>query len=73
VVQGEACTADQRGGLFCGEGLAALRGFANTTSPSRNDAFAWRTAQSLPSGNDIPNHVENVLIRVTDGRAGQGG
>jgi len=41
--------------------------FANTTSPSRNYAFAWRTAQGLPSGDDIPNDVENVLIRVSDG------
>ena len=41
--------------------------FANTTSPSKNYAFAWRTAQGLPSGRDTPNDVENVLIRVTDG------
>ena len=26
-----------------------------------------------PSGYDIPNNVENVPIRVTDGRAGHGG
>ena len=64
---GEACVADQRGGLVCGAGKDALRVFANTTSPSRNYAFAWRTAQGLPSGDDIPNDVENVLIRVSDG------
>jgi len=67
AVWGEACVADQRGGLVCGAGKDALRVFANTTSPSRNYAFAWRTAQGLPSGDDIPNDVENVLIRVTDG------
>jgi hypothetical protein len=44
-----------------------LRVFANTTSPSKNYAFAWRTAQGLPSGGETPNDVENVLIRVTDG------
>jgi hypothetical protein len=67
VVRGEACIADQRGGLVCGTGKGALRVFANTISPSRNYAFAWRTAQGLPSGDQTPNDVENVLIRVTDG------
>ena len=52
AVRGEACMADQRGGLVCGTGKGALRVFANTTSPSRNYAFAWRTAQGLPSGDD---------------------
>lgn len=67
AVRGEACTADQRGGLVCGTGKGALRVFANTTSPSRNYAFAWRTAQGLPSGDETPNDVKNVLIRLTDG------
>ncbi|WP_275190380.1 hypothetical protein [Bradyrhizobium sp. CSA112] len=67
AVRGEACIADQRGGLVCGAGKDALRVFANTTSPSKNYAFAWRTPQGLPSGDDTPNNVENVLIRVTDG------
>lgn len=67
AVRAEACIADQYGGLICGTGKGALRVFANTTSPSKNYAFAWRTAQGLPSGSDTPNNVENVLIRVTDG------
>jgi hypothetical protein len=67
AVRGEACIADQRGGLVCGAGKDALRVFANTTSPSKHYAFAWRTSQGLPSGDEIPNDVENVLIRVTDG------
>ena len=67
AVRGQACIADQRGGLVCGTGKGALRVFANTTSPSKNYAFAWRTAQGLPSGDQTPNDVENVLIRVTDG------
>jgi hypothetical protein len=66
-VRGEACIADQRGGLVCGTGKGALRVFAGTTSPSKEYAFAWRTAQGLPSGDDIPNDVENVLVRVSDG------
>jgi len=61
-VCGEACIADWRGGLVC-----ALSVFANTTSPSKNYEFARRTAEGLPSGDDIPNNVENVLIGVTGG------
>jgi hypothetical protein len=37
---------------------SALRGFANTISPAKNYASAWRTAQGLPSGDDIPTNVE---------------
>jgi hypothetical protein len=66
-VRGEACIADQHGGLVCGTGKGALRVFAGTTSPSKEYAFAWRTAQGLPSGDDIPSDVENVLVRVSDG------
>ena len=58
AVRAQACVADQSGDLVCGTGKGALRVFANTTSPSRNYAFAWRTAQGLPSGRDIPNDVE---------------
>ena len=58
AVRAQACVADQSGDLVCGSGNGALRVFANTTSPSRNYAFAWRTAQGLPSGRDIPNDVE---------------
>ena len=54
AVRGEACIADQRGGLVCGAGKGALRVFANTTSPSKNYVFAWRTAQGLPSGAMFP-------------------
>jgi hypothetical protein len=66
-VRAEACIADQRGGLVCGTGKSALRVFADTTSPSKEYAFAWRTAQGLPTGDDIPNDVENALVRVSDG------
>ena len=67
AVRAQACVADQSDVLVCGTGKDASRVFANTISPSRNYAFAWRTAQGLPSGRDAPNNVENVLIRVTDG------
>ena len=69
AVRSEPCIADQRGGLVCREGKGALRVLADTTSPSQN--YAHRTGP--PSGGDIPNNVENVPIRVTDGRAGHGG
>jgi hypothetical protein len=67
AVQAQGCVADQGGDLVCGAGKSALRVFADTTSPSKNYAFAWRTAQGLPSGRDAPNDVENILIRVADG------
>jgi hypothetical protein len=67
AVRAQACIADQSDSLVCGTGKGALRVFANTTSPSTNYAFAWRTAQGLPSGRETPNGVENVLLRVTDG------
>ena len=45
-----------------------MRVFADTTSPSKKYAFAWRSAEGLPSGRDLPlKGVENVLIRLADG------
>ncbi len=67
AVRAQACVADQNGDLVCGAGISASRVFADTTSPSKGYAFAWRTAQGLPSGRDAPSGVENVLIRVSDG------
>ena len=53
---------------MCGEGKAAMRVVADTTSPSKNYAFAWRSEQGLPSGRDLPPAgVENLLIRIADG------
>lgn len=68
AVRAQACVADQQGGLVCGEGKAAMRVVADTTSPSKNYAFAWRSEQGLPSGSDpSPAGVENLLIRIADG------
>jgi hypothetical protein len=67
AVHAQACVADQHGGLVCGEGKAAMRVVADTTSPSKEYAFAWRSDQGLPSGRDQPpSGVEN-LIRIADG------
>jgi hypothetical protein len=62
----QACVADQHGDLVCGEGKAAMRIVADTTSPSKDYAFAWRSEQGL-GGNLPPSGVENLLIRIADG------
>jgi hypothetical protein len=68
AVHAQACVADQGGDLVCGEGKAAMRVVANTTSPSKEYAFAWRSEQGLPPGRDAPpSGVENLLIRISDG------
>jgi hypothetical protein len=67
AVHAQACVADRLGGLVCGEGKAAMRVVADTTSPSKEYAFAWRSEQGLPSGDQPPAGVENLLIRISDG------
>jgi hypothetical protein len=62
----QACARDQHGGLVCGEGKAAMRVVADTISPSKDYAFAWRGEQGLSVG-DPPPGVENLLIRISDG------
>jgi hypothetical protein len=66
-MRADACVADQKGGLVCGEGKGAMRVFADTISPSKQYAFAWRSPDGLPSGDDTPSGVENILIRISDG------
>jgi hypothetical protein len=63
----DSCVSDQHGGLVCGEGKSAMRVVADTTSPQKKYAFAWRSPNGLPSGNDIPEGVENVMVRLADG------
>ncbi|MCA6113535.1 hypothetical protein J6524_01135 [Bradyrhizobium sp. WSM 1738] len=63
----QACVADQHGGLVCGQGKAAMRVVADTISPSKNYAFAWRSEQGLSVGDPPPPGVENLLIRISDG------
>ena len=64
----DACVAD--GDSFvCGEGKGAMRVFADTISPSKQYALAWRSSEGLPNGNDMPgDDVENLLIRLSDGK-----
>jgi hypothetical protein len=63
----QACAPDQHGGLVCGEGKAAMRVVADTASPSKNYAFAWRSEQGLSVGDPPPPGVENLLVRLGDG------
>ena len=67
AVRAQACVADQQGGLVCGTGKGAMRVFADTISPSKQYAFAWRSPDGLPSGDDAPSGVDNILIRLSDG------
>jgi hypothetical protein len=64
----EACNADIFGAFVCGAGNDAFRTIADTTSPSGKFAFAWRSSQGLPTGDELPSgDIENVLIRLADG------
>jgi hypothetical protein len=63
----QACVADQHGGLVCGAGNTAMRVVADTISPSKNYAFAWRGEQGLSVGDPPPPGVENLLVRLSDG------
>jgi hypothetical protein len=67
AMRADSCVTDRHDGLVCGEGKDAVRIFADTTAPSKKFAFAWRSPDGLPSGRDIPQGVENVLIRLADG------
>ena len=44
-----------------------MRVLADTISPSKQYAFAWRSPDGLPTGDDAPSGVENILIRLSDG------
>src|SRR3954451_21938596 len=68
AVHAQACVADPHGDLVCGEGKTAMRVVADTTSPSKEYAFAWRNEQGLRLGSDQPpSGVENLLVRISDG------
>ncbi len=61
------CKADAAGGLVCGQGPQAFRVIAETTSPSREYAFAWRSSRGFPVGQDVPPpDIENLLVRLKD-------
>ena len=67
AVRAEACVANQKWRPCLRLGQERVARIRQHHLAIQNYAFAWRTAQGLPSGRDTPNDVENVLIRVTDG------
>jgi hypothetical protein len=67
AARADACTPDPKGVPVCGTGKDAMRAFADTISPSKQYAFAWRSPDGLPAGDDIPAGVENILVRLSDG------
>ena len=68
MARAEVCNADRHGGIVCGDGDKAMRVIDETTSPSGKSAFAWRSADGVAPGGQIPPaDIENILIRLSDG------
>ena len=64
-----SCQPDGFGSFICGEGKEAFRVFADTLSPSKALAFAWRNSIGLPRGTELPGgDIENLLVRLEDGK-----
>jgi hypothetical protein len=62
------CKFDQHEGLICGDGKGAARVIADTVSPSRRLALAWRAPGSAPT--ELPDDgddIERLVIRLADG------
>jgi hypothetical protein len=66
VAEQQACRVDKNSWI-CGEGRDALRLFEGTSAPSGKFAFAWRSPNGIPSGDEIPVAAENLLVRSADG------
>lgn len=64
-----ACPPDGSASFVCGEGKEVFRVFADTVSPSKAFAFAWRSSAGLPRGDGEPGgDIENLLVRLADGK-----
>jgi hypothetical protein len=61
------CRPDAHDGLTCGTGDGAARVLADTTSPSRRLALAWRTPGGPPTEEPDTDDLELLLIRLADG------
>lgn len=68
-VQAGSCRPEGSESFLCGEGKEALRVFADTVSPSKKFAFAWRSSTGLLQRDGLPGgDIENLLVRLEDGR-----
>ncbi len=60
------CRPDKFGGLTCGSGNGAARVIADTLSPSKRLALAWRSTKGPPT--EVPSgDTEILVVRVADG------
>jgi hypothetical protein len=62
-----ACRPDAHEGLTCGNGNGAARVIADTVSPSKRLALAWRSPSSPPTEDPDTDDLELLLIRLSDG------
>ncbi len=61
------CQADAHDGLICGAGNGAARVIADTISPSKKLALAWRSKTGPPTEQPDDDDIELLLIRLSDG------
>ena len=54
------CQPDKFGGLTCGSGVGAARVIADTLSPSKRLALAWRSAKGPPT--EVPSGDTEILV-----------
>jgi hypothetical protein len=62
-----ACRPDAHEGLTCGSGNGAARVIADTISPSKRLALAWRSPSGPPTEDPDTDDLELLLIRLSDG------
>jgi hypothetical protein len=60
------CQPDKFGGLTCGSGVGAARVIADTLSPSKRLALAWRSTKGPPTEDPIGD-TEIIVVRIADG------
>lgn len=62
-----ACQPDAHAGLTCGAGNGAARVIADSISPSRRLALAWRSPSGPPTEQPDEDDIELLLMRLSDG------
>jgi hypothetical protein len=62
-----ACLSDAHAGLTCGAGNGAARVIADTISPSKRLALAWRSPSGPLTEQPDEDDIELLLIRLSDG------